>query len=68
MQKREYVYFLVNRPPDIGTYPTIPQPIEVRDYPTRTFVSSVNRFAWGYVKYNVPLTEQQISDYELVSY
>lgn len=67
MKQREYMYFLANRPPDIGTYPTNPKPIEVRAYPTRTFVSCVKRFAWGYVTYNVPLTQQQIEDFELVA-
>lgn len=60
-----YRYYLTQRPPSIGTHPkdNIVN-IEAFDYKER--VEAIGRSAFGFVEYSQPLTEQQVSDYELI--
>jgi hypothetical protein len=61
-----YKYYSTQRPVDIGAYPRDGgQPAEIVNYDERTLVEGDTIRAWGYLIYGKPLTEAQISDYEL---
>lgn len=63
----KYRYFSTMRPVSIGTYPNNGKVVEIHNFDTRQMVKSIGREAWGYIDYSEPLTEKQISDYELVA-
>lgn len=64
-----YKYYSTQRPISLMTYPNPPdnRPVEVLNYDcdTRIAVQGENFQAWGELVYLKPLTERQISDYEL---
>jgi len=62
-----YKYYSTQRPVDIGTFPKPPHnaPDEVVNYDQRVPVENGAFMAWGHLTYTRPLTEQEISDYEL---
>lgn len=62
-----YKYYSTQRPVDIGTFPKPPHnaPDEIKNYDKRVPVEGGAFMAWGYLTYTRPLTEQEISDYEL---
>jgi len=61
-----YKYYSTMRPVDIGTFPKAPNgPIRITNYDMRVDVEADTFKAWGYLIYDTPLTEKQISDYEL---
>lgn len=62
----QYTYFLVNRPPDIGTYPRKDTFLACEGFESRAYVTSIDRYAWGWVSYSEPLTDKEIEQYELV--
>jgi len=61
----EYKYYLTQRPPSLGTHPRI-NVITICSYYEKTHIEEIKREAWGYVTYKEPLTDKEISDYELV--
>jgi len=61
----EYKYYSVHRPIYIGTIPRSPKPENIVNYDNRVFVENGSFPAWGHLIYKEPLTEKQISDYEL---
>ncbi len=66
-KKEEYKYYSTQRPVDIGTFPeTRENPlIRLNNYDKRIPVEGDAFRAWGELFYAQPLTERQISDYEL---
>lgn len=58
-------YYSPMRPIGIGTCPKKGYWIG-ENFNERTYCSNIGREAWGYVEYCRPLTEQEISDYELI--
>jgi hypothetical protein len=61
-----YRYYSTQRPVDIGTFPkTDSGPANVVNYDKREDVENATFKAWGYLAYDAPLTDKQISDYEL---
>ena len=62
-QETRYVYYTIMRPPMPGGVPK--GAIEYKDFGERTYVSDIERTAWGYVVYDRPLTEDEIWEYEL---
>ena len=64
-----YKYYSTQRPVDIGTFPKPPHnaPDEIVNYEGRVWVENDTRLAWGHLTYTKPLTEKQVSDYELRS-
>lgn len=66
-EKKEYRYYSTQRPVDIGTYPKPPGnlPIAIENYDGRIYVERGAYQAWGLLAYAAPLTEQQMSGYEL---
>ncbi len=65
-EKGAYKYYSTQRPVDIGTYPkTDNGPLSIVNFETREGVEMGRVQAWGYLIYDAPLTEKQISDYEL---
>lgn len=57
-------YYLTERPFSIGTFPNNGNLIYHFDYDCRTNIPGVG-MVWGFVDYSKPLTEKEISDYEL---
>ena len=62
-----YRYYSTQRPVDLGTYPKPPdnKPVEIHNYDKRISVEGESMLAWGWLEYPNPLTEKQLSDYEL---
>lgn len=62
-----YKYYSTQRPVDIGTFPKPPHnvPDEIVNYDQRVPVEGGAFLAWGHLTYTKPLTEKQVSDYEL---
>lgn len=66
-KKEEYKYYSTHRPVDIGTYPKSRENplISFSNYDEHIPVEGGAFQAWGELTYAQPLTERQISDYEL---
>ena len=64
-----YKYYSTQRPVDIGTFPKPPHnaPDEIVNYDQRIPVEGGAFVAWGHLTCTKPLTEKQVSDYELRS-
>jgi hypothetical protein len=61
-----YKYYSTQRPIDIGTLPrTEHAPARIVNFDERIWREDATFKAWGYAAYNAPLTQKQISDYEL---
>jgi len=61
-----YNYYSTQRPVDIGTFPkTDNGPVIIVNFDERETVAGENFKAWGYLIYDAPLSEKQMSDYEL---
>ena len=62
-----YKYYSTQRPVDIGTFPKPPHnaPDEIVNYDRRIPVEGGAFLAWGHLTYTRPLTEKEVSDYEL---
>ncbi len=63
----KYRYYSMMRPVMPGTYPKPDgnPAMLIHNFNRREYVSEIGREAWGYIEYDKPLTEKQISDYEL---
>lgn len=60
-----YRYWLTLRPAMPGTVPT--RNLEnIENFDRRVYDEGAGRDVWGYVEYSKPLTDEQISEYELV--
>lgn len=62
-----YRYYSTQRPVAPGTFPRPEHAkvIRIKNFDTKTMVDEIGRKAWGFVEYSDPLTDKQISDYEL---
>lgn len=62
-----YKYYSTQRPVAPGTFPTPARnaPDEIVNYDQRVPVEGGAFLAWGHLTYTKPLTEKQVSDYEL---
>ncbi len=56
-------YYLKQRPPAPGTFSD--KPLGMKAYDTRKRIDEIGRPAWGWVEYKEPLSEEQVSNYEL---
>ena len=67
MEQEFYCYYSTQRPIDIGTFPKSPgnAPTEICNFDERILVEHEAFAAWGVLTYAKPLTEKEISDYEL---
>ncbi|ANU48480.1 hypothetical protein ADH76_10195 [Enterocloster clostridioformis] len=64
----KYKYYSTQRPVGPGTYP---EPKEnparaLHNFHEKEFVPEIGRSAWGYVEYDRPLKNEDVSGYELV--
>lgn len=57
-------YYSTQRPVTPGSYPK-EQVDCIVNFPDRVYCEEIGREAWGYIDYRLPLTEQQMMDYEL---
>lgn len=60
----KYRYYLTQRPPSLGTFPSGVEKIVCYDYKKR--VMEIGKKAYGYVEYDFKLTADDIEYYELV--
>ena len=62
-----YKYYSTQRPVDIGTFPKPPHnaPDEIINYDQRVPVEGGAFLAWGHLTYTRPLSEQDMTNYEL---
>lgn len=65
--KAVFCYYSTQRPIGPGTVPSTVQypPLEVINYDQRIPVENGTMLAWGEIHYAFPLSDKQISDYEL---
>ena len=61
-------YYLTQRPPSIGTFPNSKnnKPTKVESFVSKITIQEIDKECWGYVEYKEPLTNKEISDYELI--
>lgn len=59
-----YTYYLTQRPADIGTFPK-DNVIMVECFDFKKHCDEIGRAAWAKVAYAEPLSDKQVSDYEL---
>ena len=65
-EKSAFRYYSTHRPVDIGTFPkTENGPLYLVNFDKRESVEQGRFLAWGYLVYDAPLTEKQMTDYEL---
>lgn len=57
-------YYLTNRPPVPGAIPAGAR--AVANYAEPTYIDSISKTAHGWAEYDRALTDQEISDYELI--
>lgn len=57
-------YYLTERPPMPGTIPR--GCINIMDFGRKKYVQEIDREAWGWVEYEWKLTQEEISNYELI--
>ncbi len=62
------IYYSILRPITPGTYPKRPDnhPIGFTNYNERTYISIIDRMAWGEIEYPAPLTAAEADEYDLV--
>lgn len=63
-----YRYYSTQRPVSLGTYPK-PQGnkvLNIENFEERTFCEQVGREAWGYIEYELPVSDVLLRDFELV--
>lgn len=63
-----YRYYSTQRPVSFGTYPK-PQGnkvLNIENFDERTFCEQVGREAWGYIEYELPVSDVLLKDFELV--
>lgn len=60
-----YRYWLTLRPAMPGTIPT-KNLSRIENYDYRRFDGEAGREVWGYVVYSAPLSEKEVSEYELM--
>lgn len=63
-----YRYYSTQRPVSLGTYPK-PQGnkvLNVENFEERTFCEQVGIEAWGYIEYELPVSDVLLRDFELV--
>lgn len=62
------IYYSTLRPIAPGSYPKRPdnRPIGFTNYNERTYISLIDRMAWGEIEYPAPLTAEEADEYDLV--
>lgn len=62
-------YYSTQRPVGPGTFPKLPENIvlEVHNFDAKTFCEEIGREAWGYIDFELPLTQEQADNYELIA-
>ena len=62
------LYYSILRPIAPGSYPKRPdlRPIAFTNYNERTYISLIDRMAWGEIEYLAPLTSAEAEEYDLV--
>lgn len=67
-EKGCYRYYSTQRPLSLGTYPK-PQGnkvLNIENFDERTYCEEIGREAWGYIEYELPVSEVLLKDFEMV--
>lgn len=59
-----YRYYLTQRPPSLGCQPN--GAVNIVTYNEITYIVAIRYGAYGYAEYDRKLTDQEISEYELI--
>lgn len=59
-------YYSTQRPVGPGTYPRKDGRESIHNFDYKTYCEEIGREAWGYIDYPEPLTEKEMSEYELM--
>lgn len=59
-------YYSTYRPVGPGTYPRKDGRETIHNFDNKTYCKEIGREAWGYIDYPEPLTDEEISEYELM--
>ena len=61
-------YYSVLRPISMGTFPKIKNNhiISIENFDERIFCVEINRPAWGYIEYEMPVEDELLKQYELI--
>ena len=61
-------YYSTQRPVMPGSFPRPngTKVIQIHNFDARTYCPEIDREAWGWIEYNVTLTDKEASDYELI--
>lgn len=59
-----YVYYCKEKPPQLGHVPALGL-LFIESFPDRTYVSEIDRMAWGKLVYTRELTPDEIRIWEL---
>lgn len=60
-----YKYYMLHRPVGIGAQP-MNGFVDFENYENRTFIGAIGREAWGEVRYNRELLEEEVKTYEMM--
>ena len=60
-----YRYYCIMRPPAPGAIPK--GTCFTCEYTERRYIPEIDRMAWGWVKYDTPLTLAEVYEYELIA-
>lgn len=64
-EKKNYRYFLIQRPRTIGALPNNVQITDVKDFDVKTFVPTIGQEAWGYIECENPIEKNICLHYGL---
>lgn len=67
-EKGCYRYYSTQRPLSLGTFPK-PQGnkvLAIENFDERTYCEEIDREAWGYIEYELPVSEVLLKDFEMV--
>lgn len=59
-------YYSTQRPVMPGGFPKSRKVLGIINFDSREYVEEIGRSAWGYIKYDGPLSEKDVEAYELV--
>lgn len=58
-------YYSLQRPVCIGTYPEKAKVVNVVNFPKREYVTTIGRWAWGYIECKEPVSDLDCKAYDL---
>lgn len=60
-------YYSTQRPVSIGTFPSGKDVRMIVNFDNRSYVDAIGRMAYGYIVFDEPLSDKEVTDYELTA-